>query len=377
MPQVRVETLDGGLNHVIIENDVSIPNADPEQSLSQFSKKLPQMLVNLLSLPTVSQKLIKHLGVLKDRSNIKVITQQQNVIDLCRRSGLAVFPSVKSAALSYAGDETLELLRRKLRDVPVLNTEAYKLIAATSSPDASLAMLESKIKDNPGLCSQIIRWANSATFARRAKAETLHQAMSILGMSNLRQLFIFNFYNSVGGLFSAQQELMDHGRKCAILAEFIAKAGGALSDECAKVRLGGLLHDIGRQALMFAFPERYQDVRQKIIEESKPSFIAELLVFGTEHQSIGSHLCNLWNFPEYLGAIVADHHYLKSAGWNALTLPIFCANNYLNEIGKMPFSPWFQKLEAYFFVKQKDMPWNDVMKVFGEYMATQEQEIFS
>lgn len=377
MPQVRVETLDGGIPHVIIEPSKPRSGCDLEQSMSQFSRKLSHMLVDLLLIEEVPGNLIDHLGELMARTRIKVIATQQEVVKQCNKAGLAVFPSVKSASLAFAGDETLELLRRKLRDVPILNTEAYKLITYVGSPDASLPVLESKIKDNAGLCSQILRWANSSYFARKSKAETLNQALNILGFTNLRQLFVFNFYNNICGLFSAHKAMMDHGRKCAILAEYIARSGGANGEECSKVRLGGLLHDIGRQALIFAFPDRYQDVRQKIIEESKPSYIAELLVFGTEHQRIGSYLCNLWNFPSYLGTIIGDHHYLKAENWNTLTLPIFCANNYLNEIEGMPFSPWYQKLEGYFFLKLKDLPWTDVMKEFGDFLEQQEQGIFN
>lgn len=377
MPQIRVETLDGGITQVIVEKSESASACDLEQSLSQASRKLSHMLVNLLNLEHIPENLIDHLGKLKGRTKIKVVSTHQEVIKCCNQTGLTVFPSVKSAALAFAGEKTLELLRRKLGEVPVLNTEAYQLIADVSSPDASFQTIENKVKDNAGLCGQIFKWANSSYFARKTKAETLNQALNTLGLTNLRQLFIHNLYKNVGGLFSAQKEVMDHGRKCAVLAEYIARSGGAPAEECAKVRMGGLLHDIGRQALAFSFPDHYEKVRRKIRDEKMASNIAELLVFGTEHQTVGSLLCTLWNFPSYLAAIIGDHHHLKAENWNTLTLPIFCANNFLNEIDGMPFSPWFQKLEGYFFLKRKDLPWKDVAEEFKDFLAHQDQGIFN
>jgi HD-like signal output (HDOD) protein len=134
------------------------------------------------------------------------------------------------------------------------------------------------------------------------------------------------------------------------------------------VRLGGLLHDIGRQALAFFFPQQYERV-QKIIEtDRRSSYMAELLVFGTEHQTVGSILSARWNFPSYLSNVIGDHHYLAATDWNTLTLPIFCANEYLNERENMPFQQYYQRLEGYFLLKRKDLPWEDTPAAFDAFL---------
>ena len=97
--------------------------------------------------------------------------------------------------------------------------------------------------------------------------------------------------------------------------------------------------------------------------------MAELMVFGTEHQKVGSLLAEKWNFPAYLSGIIGDHHYMQADMWNTLTLPIFCANNFLHERENAPFTPYFQKLEGYFFLKKKELPWKDIRSEFSTALA--------
>lgn len=369
MAEFRIETLEGGITQLVIEGVVKDSDFELFTVISQASKRWNHLLVHLSGLKIWTSKLFTELQAISARTRIKAISTDQRVIAACNDAGLAVFPTIKSASLSYAGDETLNLLLRKLRDVPILNVEAYRLIAYVGSDEATFPGLEALVSNNPGLVSQILRWANSSYFARQSKAETVQQAMVTLGFANLRQLFLFNFYTSVGGLFHSQAAVIDHGRLCARLAEYICKSAGGSADECAKVRMGGLLHDVGRMALAFFFPEHYERVAQQMREKNIPSFMAELLVFGTEHQTVGSLLCNRWNFPSYLGAIIGDHHYLQADNWNTLTLPVYVANNFLHAMEGTPFHPYFSKLEGYFFLKRKDLPWKDIDQEFRAFLA--------
>ncbi len=372
MAEYQITTIDGGITQISVSGTVASNDIELFRALSHLSKKFSCTLVNLLELSDTSEDLFDYLDEISSRTRIKIIVKKPELVNKCTEKGLQTFPTIKSASLSYAGEETLRLLISRLRDVPILNTEAYRLIQHSASPDANFAELERMMQNNSGLCSQILRTANSPYFMRSSKAETLQQAMVTLGLAPLRQIFIYNFYNSVGNFFGSQQETVEHGQECAKLAEFIAKAGSASYHECAKVRLIGLLHDVGRQALAFFFPQQYERVRHLIKVEKKPSFLAELVVFGIEHQSIGSILANRWNFPDYLSKVIGDHHYLQAKDWNTLTLPVFCANNFLNKRDGEPFSLFFQKLEGYFFLKKAELPWKNIDDEFNDFLEKSE-----
>ncbi|MBU1108721.1 MAG: HDOD domain-containing protein [Candidatus Riflebacteria bacterium] len=367
MAEYQINTIESGITQITVSGSVESNDSELFRALSHLSNN-NCALVNLLELSETSEDLFLHLADISSQTKIKVIVKKPEFVTKCNEIGLQIFPTIKSASLSYAGEETLRILIAQLRDVPILNTEAYKLIQYVASPDANFPELEKMLQNNAGLCSQILRTANSPYFMRSSKAETLQQAMVTLGFAPLRQIFVYNFYNSVGNFFGAQKETVEHGQNCAKLAEYIAKSAGASYTECAKIRLIGLLHDVGRQALAFFFPQQYEKVQHMVKVEQKPSFLAELVVFGIEHQSIGSILANRWNFPDYLSKVIADHHYLQAKDWNTLTLPVFCANNFLNQMDGDPFSPFYHKLEGYFFLKRAELPWKDIDAELLEFL---------
>jgi len=353
----RVETLDGGLAQIVIEGGILKDDHELWRALSSLSKSSPQAVIQMSGVSDSAQEFVDYLAELSARCRMKVVSQNAGITSQFVGAGVPVFPSVKSAQLSIAGEETIRQLLVKLRDVPILATDAYKLLAYLGDPNATFEELERMVKEMPGLVSQAIRLSNSSYFYRGKKVDTLANALTVLGFNNLRMLFLFNFHQSVMNMFSAQKEVIEHGRRCAALAEFIARSAKAPKDEYAKVWVGGLLHDIGGQALSFFFPEKYAAARKLMLDEAKPSFMAELVTFGTEHQTVGRILAQKWNFPDYLVNIIGDHHYLQAAGWNRVTLPVYCANNYLNEKEGIPAMAFYSKLVGYFMMFKADCPW--------------------
>ncbi|MBF0406371.1 MAG: HDOD domain-containing protein [Candidatus Riflebacteria bacterium] len=359
MANYRVETLDGGFPYINIEGTVARNDTELFRAVSNISKGHASFIVNLTGLESADKEFYDHLNNVSSRSKLKVVSNNSTVSNYCLSMGLKIFPSIKSAQLSFAGDETIKMLLSKLRDVPILSNDAYKLVSYTNDVNANYEELEKMIKDNPGLVSQILRIANSSFFYRNQKITVLSQALVTIGLTHLRRLFEFNFYHSVMGIFGAQKELIDHGKQCAVVAEYIAKQAGASKADLSKIWLAGLLHDVGGQALAFFFPEKYNVARNFVKEQKMPTYLGELVTFGTEHQSVGKILANKWNFPEYLQNIVGDHHYLQIVDGKKLTLPVFCANTYLNNRDGLPAPSYKEKLVEYFQLMNKEMKWEN------------------
>ncbi|MBF0546284.1 MAG: HDOD domain-containing protein [Candidatus Riflebacteria bacterium] len=357
MPTYHVDTLPNGIKSLTIEGSVQKSDDELFRTLSSLSKNTQDLFLNLSAMEDSEQEFFDYLSEISPRLRLRVITKYPAVMEKCSKLGLQVFPSEKSAQLAMTGDNTVKAVLSRLREVPILNTDAYKLMTYIGNPNANMDELEKMIKENPGLVSQILKMANSAMYYRGTKIESLSPAMATLGANNLRMLFLFNFYHGVTNIFGAQKEVIDHGKQCALLSEFIAKSAKAPREEHPKVWLSGLLHDIGQQALAFVFPEKYQLVRKYVEEEKKPSYFGELLTFGIDHQAVGRQLAIKWNFPEYLVNVIGDHHSLKAIGWNRLTLPVFCANNYLNERVGLPFVSYYSKLVGYFMLYKAEVTW--------------------
>ncbi|MBF0502023.1 MAG: HDOD domain-containing protein [Candidatus Riflebacteria bacterium] len=281
-------------------------------------------------------------------TRLKVVTTEPDAHPYLK-AGIFTFPRSHEAFLAIKGDEVTELILAKMETIPELNTQAYELLQKLGKPETTFDKLGEIIVKEPGLAAQILKTANSAFFMRRTQADTIQTALSVLGMEGLKQILIVNVFKGLTGYFGAQKEILDHGRACAHLGSHLAELGKVPKQNLGKIKLGGLLHDIGSLALVFYFPKEYAEVRNLIKTQSKRSYEAESIVFGVEHQRLGKLLAQKWGFPDYLCYIIGDHHDLRESSWEELTSPVFCANGFINQtIENVPFTPYYQKLRSYF-----------------------------
>ncbi|NLI78521.1 MAG: HDOD domain-containing protein [Candidatus Riflebacteria bacterium] len=266
--------------------------------------------------------------------------------------------------------QTMETILKRLRDLPILNSEAFRLIEYCSSPKPAFEVLEGMVKNNPNLAGQIVRLANSAFYKRSKPTETLMDALVLLGLTTLKQVFVQSFYASVGKMLNTQSRVLEHGRECALLAEFIGRGAGLDAAECGRHRLGGLLHDIGKQFLAFFFPQPYEQVTRMMKLERTPSFQAEKKIFGVTHQEVGATLCARWNFPSFLVDIIKAHHAEGPGGPPPGALPVFCANGFLHQRDGEAFQPWEAPLRAWFAARRVTLPWKNLVDEFRAFLRT-------
>lgn len=265
----------------------------------------------------------------------------------------------------------IDIILKRIRDLPILNVEAYRLIDYCSKPTATFETLEGMVNNSPNLVGQIFRLANSAFYQRQKKPETLKDAIILLGMGTLKQIFAQNFYQSLGKMLGTQTKVLDHGRDCARLAEFLGRSAGMSVTDIGKIRLGGLLHDIGQLFMAFSFPPQFEQAKRLSKSEKIPSYQAETKVFGVNHQEVGAVLCKRWNFPDYMIQIVRTHHPPCETGIPTLIAPVYCGNGYLNQRDGSIFQPYETALKEFFLARRVDMPWTSFRDECGKLLATQ------
>ena len=96
---------------------------------------------------------------------------------------------------------------------------------------------------------------------------------------------------------------------CAIASDEIARYGKV---NRALAHCGGLLHDIGRLALMSAYPERYANLlslAERMFNEGQEFEIAEYerILFGMDRYSIARWLAEAWELPALFLPIVTKY----------------------------------------------------------------------
>lgn len=125
------------------------------------------------------------------------------------------------------------------------------------------------------------------------------------------------------------QSLWQHTKECGLASRRTAELCGYEDPEEAFV--AGLLHDIGKLAIIIKFSDDYNRVLKRIAANDSISFQAEKEILGFDHMEIGIMLMEKWNIPSSLSECVKHHHYPDAAAKEYQTITnIVALGNYLS-----------------------------------------------
>ncbi|MBB1076342.1 HDOD domain-containing protein [Rhodoferax sp. 4810] len=185
-----------------------------------------------------------------------------------------------------------------------------RLMVLCQSEDSGMAELAELIASDPGLTAKVLSVAHSAAYYRSdAKTLTLLQAASTLGMALIKVLVISeSVFQTVNAFRQAGtvdlRYFWKHSLSVAVLARTLAERQGDVGSE--EAYLSGLLHDVGRLALLAAVPERYTEL---FALQDDPSLCAqEQRVLGTTHAEAGAWLLDHWHLGSAMAQSVLHHH---------------------------------------------------------------------
>ncbi len=193
--------------------------------------------------------------------------------------------------------------------LPAMPQILIKLIELCQSDDAGVNELAQLIANDAGMTSRVMRVANSAAYQRSGRKLTLAQALAVLGSDLVKSLLIsesvfqtFNGFPHTGG--SDLRAFWKHSLTAAVLARGLAKA--MQYPQAEEAYLAGLLHDVGRLALLAAAPDVYR-LNFFTTDDKK--------LCDTEHQSLhishaeaGAWLIERWEMDSFLADAVLYHH---------------------------------------------------------------------
>lgn len=189
-----------------------------------------------------------------------------------------------------------------------------RIIHITNSPDATSDQVASIVRLDQSLTTKVLRLANSAYYGRRSQAETVSEAINVLGFNSIRNLAASA--SVVDALFPRQmfpgfgwQEMWIHSVTCAVAAEVICQRMRCASVRSAETAfIAGLLHDVGKLVVARALPARFRQIVEDCQKQQHPMVDSEKSLLSTDHANIGGQLAQQWDFPEKLGAAISYHH---------------------------------------------------------------------
>ena len=188
-----------------------------------------------------------------------------------------------------------------------------QLTEAIYSETADLTLISEIIELDPAIVALIMKQVNSAFFGFGREISSLKEAITLLGVRNLRSLALScqlsqQFSAGEGWEPFSFEQQNERSLLVARLAQTISRRAGASKVIQEQAFLAGLLHDLGIQIMVSHDPEQYRKLLNYSVKKQKPIYLVEKAAFGFFHGEVAAALLALWNLsPQVVEAVMLHH----------------------------------------------------------------------
>lgn len=193
--------------------------------------------------------------------------------------------------------------------LPAMPQILIKLIEHLQADDAGMPELAALIAKDAGMTSKILTVANSSAYHRNNRAVGLEQSLVSLGTDMIKTLVIsesvFQTFNSFPHSGSTDlRSFWKNSLTTAVLARDIARQMDYPHVE--EAYLAGLLHNVGRLALLATAPKEY--AYNFMARDDEDLCVVEQRTLQITHSEAGAWLIERWHLDSFLADSVLYHH---------------------------------------------------------------------
>ncbi len=191
--------------------------------------------------------------------------------------------------------------------LPPFSPIACRLVQLVSNEKVHLREVSAVFALDAALSSQVLRVANSALFGCRYEIASILQAVLVVGADRLRDIAVTvamkNYMGEEDNAFLLR--CWRHNLATALWCEKLVEYCDL---EPSTAYTAGMLHDIGRIALLMLFPHQYAASMDHTLPGDSDKREAERKLCDADHCQIGHNLSAAWKFPSRLVDVIAHHH---------------------------------------------------------------------
>lgn len=201
-------------------------------------------------------------------------------------------------------------IEQQLESLPPLPTTVANVLAVTNNPESSANDLVKAILPDQTMCIAVLKIANSVLYGRPKKVSSLETAVTVLGFNEVQNIVLAKAaVKAFHPIFKTHEidlnVFWDHSFTCGLAARII---GEHINLPSGQFFVAGLLHDIGKLAMLLAFGRRYDTGRWLAGMSGDERLQQEKQHFSITHDVVGSRLLQRWQFPDNLITAVQYHH---------------------------------------------------------------------
>jgi len=199
----------------------------------------------------------------------------------------------------------------RINALPTIPLVAQQVGELISDPRSDVTRIVNALRGDQSLTAKILKLVNSPYYSIPGGVSDIGRAVSVIGFNTLHQLVLtVSVFEALrgprGGAVLDPKELWKHSLGCGLVADIVARrVKHPQPDTCFTA---GLLHDVGKVALLHAAPEPFLSAVTHARDKQVPLHDAERAFGLPAHDQVGTQLARKWRFPQKIAAPI-EHAY--------------------------------------------------------------------
>lgn len=195
----------------------------------------------------------------------------------------------------------------KLASPPLIYERLMEII---NHPRCGAADVAKVIREDTALTARLLKVVNSAFFSFPRRIDTVSQAVTVVGTSQVRDLAlatsVVTLFKDVPADLADMDGFWRHSLACGVGARVLA--GFRRESNVERFFVAGILHDVGKLVLYLRAPDEAREALEEAKKGNTLLHQAERQVLGFDHAQVGEALLDLWNMPVSLREALHFHH---------------------------------------------------------------------
>ncbi len=223
-------------------------------------------------------------------------------------------PVADAKSAPYRDDEIKRRLEAcpKLASLQTINRALRELINSEHSLNSQIAEI---IRRDPSLSARLLRMVNSVYFGNSTRISNIEEAVFFLGLRQIRELStatpvieeMQTLHSSISAAPMPWTELWRHSIGTAALTREILLSTSITVDDDTDY-LAGLLHNVGKVVMAYAFPDELQRVMNTPLPDPTAVCALERQLIGWDHARIGAYYLGRHQLSDEITFAVLYHH---------------------------------------------------------------------
>jgi HD-like signal output (HDOD) protein len=206
----------------------------------------------------------------------------------------------------------LDRLIQQTREIAPFRATTVRLAQMVASPDCDISEVAELIAYDEAMTVNLLRAANSATYANLSRVATVQEAVARLGTAQVLALAVAagvrpHLQTKLPGYNLNDGALWHHSVAAAVAAEVAPRF--CAREVPPEAFTAALLHDVGKVVMgRYLDPEVLRSIAEAKQTKGLSQLEAESLLLGMHHGQLGGLIVQYWQLPTGIVTATIYHH---------------------------------------------------------------------